>query len=167
MVSVSFALSPKRPKDTRENILATKEFIVNIISEPFIEAANSTSVESPADTDEWLISGLTMEPSTGSVKPPLVRESAVSLECELYSSQDITVAESSEVSTTVILGTIKKIHIRESVLAEDGLSVDPAKLRPVARLGGTAYARLLDIFHLPRVSWKDIQEKYYNMQRRS
>lgn len=68
MVSISFALSPRRPKDTRENILATKKFTVNIISEPFIEAANSTSVESPADTDEWLISGLTMEPSVSSVK---------------------------------------------------------------------------------------------------
>lgn len=76
-------------------------------------------------------------------------------------------AESSEVSTTVILGTIKKVHVRESVLAEDGVSVDPAKLRPVARLGGTGYARLLDIFHLPRVSWKDIQGKYHNIQRRS
>lgn len=86
---------------------------------------------------------------------------------QLYSSQDIMAEDSSEVSTTIILGTIKKVHVRESVLAEDGLSVDPAKLRPVARLGGTAYARLLDIFHLPRVSWKEIQEKYHDIQRRS
>lgn len=59
MLSVSFALSQRRPKDTRENILQTKEFTVNIISEPFIEAANSTSVESPADMNEWVLSGLT------------------------------------------------------------------------------------------------------------
>lgn len=59
MLSVSFALSQRRLKDSRENILLTKEFTVNIISEPFIEAANSTSVESPADMNEWLLSGLT------------------------------------------------------------------------------------------------------------
>jgi flavin reductase (DIM6/NTAB) family NADH-FMN oxidoreductase RutF len=59
LLSISFQLSPRRPKDTRENILATKEFTVNIISEPFAEAANSTAVDAPADVDEWIISGLT------------------------------------------------------------------------------------------------------------
>ena len=56
-------LSPRRLKDTRNNILFTKEFTVNIISDAFAEAANATSVESPANTDEWLISGLTKEKS--------------------------------------------------------------------------------------------------------
>jgi flavin reductase (DIM6/NTAB) family NADH-FMN oxidoreductase RutF len=59
LLSISFSLSPRRPKDTKENILATKEFTVSMISEPFIEAANITSVEAPADVDEWDISGLT------------------------------------------------------------------------------------------------------------
>ena len=100
MVSISFSLSTRRPKDTRNNILATKEFTVSIISEAFSEAANSSSVESPADTDEWIISGLTKESSVSQsadaklsilpcdlwqtlVKPPFVRESAVSMECEV------------------------------------------------------------------------------------
>lgn len=34
LLSVSFSLSPRRPKDTRENIKDTKEFVVNMISEP-------------------------------------------------------------------------------------------------------------------------------------
>ena len=63
MLSVSFALSQRRPKDTRENILQTKEFTVNIISEPFIEAANATSVSAPPHIDEWVVSGLTPDPS--------------------------------------------------------------------------------------------------------
>jgi flavin reductase (DIM6/NTAB) family NADH-FMN oxidoreductase RutF len=63
LLSVSFQLPTKRPKDTRENIRSTKEFTVNIISEPFVEAANSCSVEAPDYVDEWLISGLTPEPS--------------------------------------------------------------------------------------------------------
>jgi flavin reductase (DIM6/NTAB) family NADH-FMN oxidoreductase RutF len=82
LLSVSFSLSPRRPKDTRENILATKEFTVSIISEPFVEAANATSIEAPSDVDEWLVSGLTMEKSVG-VKPAYVKESAVSMECEV------------------------------------------------------------------------------------
>jgi flavin reductase (DIM6/NTAB) family NADH-FMN oxidoreductase RutF len=63
MVSVSFRLSPWQPKNTRDNILATKEFVVNLISEPFVEAANEASVEAPADISEWDVSGLTQEPS--------------------------------------------------------------------------------------------------------
>ena len=63
MISISFTLSKRRPKDTRNNILNTQEFTVSIISEPFVEAANSTSVESPADHDEWIFSGLTKESS--------------------------------------------------------------------------------------------------------
>ena len=62
-MSISTTLSPHRPKDTRENILATRQFVVNIISEPFIEAANSTSVEAPAEVDEWIIAGLNEDPS--------------------------------------------------------------------------------------------------------
>jgi flavin reductase (DIM6/NTAB) family NADH-FMN oxidoreductase RutF len=65
MLSISFLLSQRRPKDTRENILRTKEFTVNIISEPFVHAANATAVESPADTNEWLLAGLTPAKSVG------------------------------------------------------------------------------------------------------
>lgn len=36
MITVAFTLSPSRPKDTRENIIATREFVVNIISEPYV-----------------------------------------------------------------------------------------------------------------------------------
>jgi flavin reductase (DIM6/NTAB) family NADH-FMN oxidoreductase RutF len=43
--------------------LSTKQFTVNIISDSFVEAANSTSVESPVSMDEWVIGGLTPEPS--------------------------------------------------------------------------------------------------------
>ena len=43
--------------------MALKEFTVNIISEPFIEAANSCAVEAPDYVDEWVVSGLTPLPS--------------------------------------------------------------------------------------------------------
>ncbi|KAI0051206.1 hypothetical protein FA95DRAFT_1580759 [Auriscalpium vulgare] len=147
LISLSFTLSPRRPKDTRENILATKEFVVNLISEPFVAAANSTSVESPQDTDEWKVSGLTGETSVH-VKPRRVRESAVSLECELYNFQDIYPDGSETPSTSLVLGRVRYVHVRNSVLQDDGLQVDAAKLRIVSRLGGATYARLGESFDL-------------------
>ena len=73
LLSVSLSLSPRKPKDTRENILATKEFTVNIINEPFVEAANVCSVEAPPEIDEWIVSGLTPEPSVGFLIGPANR----------------------------------------------------------------------------------------------
>ena len=63
MVGVSFAIFRGIGKDTRDNILETKTFTVNIISEPFLDAANACSIDAPKHVDEWLVSGLTPEPS--------------------------------------------------------------------------------------------------------
>ncbi|RDB25416.1 Uncharacterized protein YwrF [Hypsizygus marmoreus] len=163
LVSISFRLSPARPKDSRENIIATKEFTVNIISEPLVEAANASSVESPADVDEWILSGLTMVPSEH-VKPSYIKESAVSMECELYSFQDISPPKSTEITTTLVLGLVKKIHVRPSVLDADGDGIDPSKLRPVARLGNRTYSRLLDVFDLPRIPWETVSDAYEDLR---
>lgn len=74
LLAISFSLSHRRPKDTRENILATKQFTVNIISEPMIEAANATSTESPAEINEWDVSGLTPSPSVSSPRSSMSQE---------------------------------------------------------------------------------------------
>ena len=54
---------PTRHKDTVQNIRATKEFTVNIISEPFLRNAIATSINAPPEVSEWPLSGLTKEPS--------------------------------------------------------------------------------------------------------
>ena len=51
------------PNDTTRNIKATKQFTVNIISEPFVELANFASVNAPPGHSEWPGSGLTMASS--------------------------------------------------------------------------------------------------------
>lgn len=63
VLSLSFINPSGQHKDTCANILESKEFTVNIISEPFIEAANWTAVNAPTEVDEWIGSGLTKEPS--------------------------------------------------------------------------------------------------------
>jgi len=162
LLTVSLVLSPKRPKDTKENIKFMKEFTVNIISEPFAEAANASSVEAPDYVDEWVVSGLTPIPSTH-VKPPRVKESAVNLECELYDMQDIAPPGTDVPTTTLVFGLIKQIHVRNAVLSPDQQTVDPLKLRPIARLGGTSYSRIESTFELSRPSWKSLKEKIDKM----
>src|SRR6185437_8208470 len=49
---------PLPAKDTLTNILATKEFVVNIVSEGFAEKMNLCSAEIAPDMDEFVLSGL-------------------------------------------------------------------------------------------------------------
>ncbi|KAL1703004.1 hypothetical protein EV121DRAFT_208875 [Schizophyllum commune] len=161
MVSISCSLTTRRPKDTRENILATRQFSVNIVSEHLAVPMNATSVECPADVDEWEIAGLRKRPSVG-IKPALVDASLVNFECELYHHLDIAPpSETGQASlpptTTLILGLIQRVHVNEGILTPDGSAIDPAKLQAVARLGGTAYAKVNEGFELARPVWKEMR----------
>jgi flavin reductase (DIM6/NTAB) family NADH-FMN oxidoreductase RutF len=54
-------------RDTALNIKATKEFTINMISEPFVELAIWTSVDTPPGHSEWPGSSLTMAPSVSPI----------------------------------------------------------------------------------------------------
>lgn len=75
-------------KDTLANILATKECVVNIMSEWFVEAANYTCGPYDAGQNEFEIAGLTPLPSVA-VAPPRVAESAVHMECVMRHHWDV------------------------------------------------------------------------------
>ncbi|KAI0946642.1 hypothetical protein AcW1_010056 [Taiwanofungus camphoratus] len=160
LISVSLTNGPVRVHDSTANIKATKEFTVSIISEPWVEAANITSIDAPAEIGEWPISGLTREKSVH-VKPSCVKESAFSMECELYQSIDIVNPATGINTTTMILGLVKFIHVRKDMLTEKG-AVDPARLKAVGRMGDITYSRIGDGFRLRRPMWsqegQDIQK---------
>jgi flavin reductase (DIM6/NTAB) family NADH-FMN oxidoreductase RutF len=69
------------PKDTLNNIRATNEFVINIVTEESINAMNATSIEGPPDLNEFEFAGLTLMPSV-TVKPPRVKESPIHFECK-------------------------------------------------------------------------------------
>ncbi|KAI6151499.1 hypothetical protein BKA82DRAFT_4099914 [Pisolithus tinctorius] len=146
LVSFSCSNTP-RVKDTPTNVRNGLGFTINIISEPFAENANATSIDAPPEFDEWTISGLTKVPSIH-VKAPRVKEILPSDRC--HSSRQRTI------TTTLILARVKYIHVRKDVLNERGV-VDITKYKPIARLGDISYARIGDAFRLPRPVWE--QEK--------
>ncbi|KAH7930370.1 hypothetical protein BV22DRAFT_1028605 [Leucogyrophana mollusca] len=157
---VSFACSnvPAGLKDTAHNVKNSQGFTVNIISEPFVEQANATAIDTPPEVSEWAFSGLT-KASSIHVKAPRVKESAFSMECELFQSIDIVHPDTGEQSSTLVLAHVKYIHIRNDVLNERGL-VDIAKFKPVSRLGDISYARVGDAFRIPRPSWQQEKDKF-------
>ncbi|GAA5917202.1 hypothetical protein JCM6882_002253 [Rhodosporidiobolus microsporus] len=156
MVMVSFTHpNGDELKGSCENILETKEFSANIISEPFIEAANYTSIDAPKGVSEWPLSGLTPVESE-TIKSPRVGESAFSMECVL--DHHYHIHNDAGVRTgTMVLGRVKLFHVR-SDLVDENLIVDTNKLQPVSRLGGITYGRITSVYETPRPVWEKDKE---------
>jgi len=133
-----------RQKDTLNNIEQNGDFVVNIVSEEFIEQMNATSAEFPPDVDEFRVSGLTPVPSD-LVKAPRVKESHVSMECRLFRIFEISDRPS---GGSIVTGEIVRLHVDDACI--DNVRIDPDKLRAVGRMAGTTYVRTADRFDLAR-----------------
>jgi flavin reductase (DIM6/NTAB) family NADH-FMN oxidoreductase RutF len=82
VVGFSARVRSERPKDTPRNLRETGECVINIVSEPTIEAVNATSIDAPFGVSEWDLSGLTEAAST-MVKPARVKEAVFAIEGKL------------------------------------------------------------------------------------
>jgi len=131
------------PKDSLRNAQETGAFVVNLADEGLAEAMNHTSGAWAHGVSEFEEAGLTPHPSLA-VTPPRVAEAPVALECR--TSQIIPVAGS---SSTLVLGRVLHLHVREDLLGEDGLVV-AERFRPIARLGRDEYTTLGRVFSLAR-----------------
>mmetsp|Transcript_11655 Transcript_11655/g.15846 ORF Transcript_11655/g.15846 Transcript_11655/m.15846 type:complete len:265 (+) Transcript_11655:12-806(+) len=134
--------------DTLKNVEATKEFVVHIVSEWFLEAANHTCGNFAPEINEFFQSGLTPV-SSFKVQPPRVAEAALAMECEVI--QTIPMKNSKDlVSSTLVLGKVIQIHVNKNVYNQEKAIIVPEALRPVARLGGNTYSLIGDIFDIAR-----------------
>ena len=86
VVTVTVLPTPDgRMKDTGANILHTKEFVVNLVSEDLAAAMNLTSIDAPAGIDELALAGLAPAPSA-KIRTPRIERSPISLECVLHTT---------------------------------------------------------------------------------
>ena len=132
-------------KDTLENIRATGEFVVNIVSEETVDAMNLTAAQLPPEADEFAHAGLT--PLAGeAVRAPRVAEAKVQMECRL---REIVEVSREVMGGSIVLGEVVRFHVSTAVL-EPGLHIAPGALRAVGRLAGSGYARTADRFEIER-----------------
>lgn len=135
-------------KDTARNIESSKEFVIQLVTEPLAVKMNQTSTDFPTGVNELEMAGLTSSPSV-QVKPPRIAESPVHMECRHVSTVEIG-------NTRVILGEVIQLHIADLYIDPATKHIDSAKLGVIGRMhGGGWYARTTDLFELDRVSYKD------------
>jgi flavin reductase (DIM6/NTAB) family NADH-FMN oxidoreductase RutF len=133
-----------RRKDTLLNVEETKQFVVNVATEATAAKMNQSSADYAYGVDEFLEAGLTPVPSR-LVKPPRVKESPISLECELM--QIVTISDG-PLGGHLVIGKVVHVHVDDSIW-KDG-KISHKDLRAIGRLEGAWYTRVTDVFEMSR-----------------
>ena len=132
-------------KDTLINIRNTKEFSINIVSEDIGEKMVKCSTDYEKEVDEYSKSGLSPL-SSKKIKPPIVSESKISLECIL--NQIVQIGKEDAGSGFIVIGTIVLFHLDDEVYDNGRIILD--KLQPLGRVAGNGYVRSTNAFDIVR-----------------
>ena len=131
------------PKDTARNIRLTHEFVVNLVDEAIAEPMNRCAASLPYGENELMHAGLSTAPSS-SVKPPRIAEAPASLECAEWGTLQIG-------GNRVIIGLVKRVHIRDEFFDPEKLRVRAEKLFLIGRMAAPHwYCRTRDRFEMRR-----------------
>jgi flavin reductase (DIM6/NTAB) family NADH-FMN oxidoreductase RutF len=131
------------PKDTARNIHLTHEFVVNLVDESIAEAMNQCATSLPYGENELIPAGLHSATSS-LVKPPRIMEAPASLECQEWGTLHIG-------DNRMVIGLIKRIHLREELFDAEKMQVRTDKLFVIGRMASPDwYCRTRDRFEMIR-----------------
>ena len=144
-----FSVGPKPGgglKDTTINIRDRQRFVVHIASKALAPSLNTTSAGLEYGQSELTLAGLEST-EFGTFELPRIQRAPIAFACQLHKIDTIGNAPMS-----LIFGEVKQAYFSDELIEQQGnrLQVQANKLDPLARLGGSDYADLGDIFTLPR-----------------
>ena len=124
-------------KHTLDNVEEIKEVVINIVDYDMVQQVSLSSCDYPKGINEFLKAGFTEEKAT-MVKPPMVKESKIKLECRV---NEIKPLGTEGGAGNLIICEVLCMHIDDDIIDENG-KIDQAKLHHVARLGGDWYCKV-------------------------
>jgi flavin reductase (DIM6/NTAB) family NADH-FMN oxidoreductase RutF len=126
MFVLGYAGGFDKAKDSLRNLSETKECVINIISEHYIEAANATSVNAPYGISEWALTGLTPA-ECEEVKASRVKEAVFSVEAKLVETKEFE-SRATPGKKTGVLAIVEGVRFwaREDAVNEERNLIDPA-----------------------------------------
>lgn len=141
---------PGEPKDTRANIRANEQFVVNLVPYSLAQEMRITSIAFPKGVEEAAEANLKLVPSQ-KVKVPRIEASPVSMECTFM--QEVALGNFS-----LVLGRILMIHVQDHAVIDAARQyVDAEKLDLIGRMEGGWYNRTNERFEMPNIpleEWK-------------
>lgn len=122
-------------KHTWHNVLEVPEVVINIVDMPMVQQVSLSSCDYPKEVSEFKKAGFTEEPAT-LVKPPMVKESKVKIECKVLDTRPL--GDQPGAGNLVICEALR-MHIDESILDPRTGRIDQQRFSLVARLGEDWY----------------------------
>lgn len=125
---LTYAVGSDKDRDTYRNILATKEFVLNLARSSQVEKIDICAERFPPNISEFEKANLTPLPSL-KVKPPRIKECPAHIECSLQNIIEINKKEVIIIAKAVSLSLDKKLYLSDFA-RQKGL-LDPAfAIRP-------------------------------------
>lgn len=121
-------------KHTLENVLEVPEVVISMVTYDMVQQVSLSSCEFPKGVNEFAKAGFTELPAT-LVKPPLVKESLVNMECKVVEVKPLGTEGG---AGNLVICEVLRMHIDDSLLDENK-KIDQRKINHVARLGGDWY----------------------------
>lgn len=145
LVSVSIGDRRGGSKDTLTNLRWRGELCVNVVTEELLVPMNESSASVPPGVDEFELAGLRRAESER-VDAPFVADCPAVLECRVRTEVDL-----GDAPNTLVIAEVVGVRLSEELDFEEGtMLVRPESLRPVGRLGGSAYAVVREVDRILR-----------------
>jgi flavin reductase (DIM6/NTAB) family NADH-FMN oxidoreductase RutF len=125
-------------KHTLENVFEVPEVVINIADEALVHQISLSSCEYPKEVNEFIKAGLTEEKAS-IVRPPMVKESKIKLECKVL---EVKALGEDGGAGNLVICEVLFMHVDDSILNENHSMIDQLKIHHVARLGGDWYSRV-------------------------
>lgn len=140
------------PKDTAANLRRTGECVIHTVTEEIADKMNLCAIDFPASESELNAADFTTAPAI-KVKPPLLVESPIKLECREHQTIEMGAGR-------IILVEILHVHIRDDLYDADKGYVQSDQIQAIGRMHGAgAYTRTRDLFTLQRKTYQEWQNQ--------
>ncbi len=134
--------APGEPKDTRANIRANEQFVVNLVPYTLAQQMRITSIAFPKGVEEPKEAQLKLVASER-VAVPRIEQAPVSMECTFM--QEVALG-----GFSLVLGRILMVNVRdEAVIDAERQYIDAEKLDLIGRMEGGWYTRMTERFEMP------------------
>jgi len=134
-------------KHTLTNLYEVPQVVINIVTYDILHRVNLASAEFAKNENEFIKSGLTMEPATV-VQPFMVKESKIKFECTVTELKPLG---KNGGAGNLVFCELLRMHMSDSIIGADG-QIDPFELDLVGRLGNNWYCKTgsANLFELPK-----------------
>ena len=121
-------------KHTLQNVLEVPEVVISMVSYDMVQQVSLSSCEYPEGVNEFTKAGFTEVPAS-IVRPPLVKESKVNMECKVLEVKPLGTEGG---AGNLVICEVLMMHI-DDFLFDEEKKLDQRRINLVARLGGDWY----------------------------